>query len=55
MEADPEIEFEHFLAAKLSMTVAQMRHEMSNDEFQHWHVFYARQNQQQELEMAKAR
>lgn len=42
-------EFEHYLAAKLGMTVARMRVEMSALEFLHWSVYYARRAQEIEL------
>jgi hypothetical protein len=38
-----------YLAAKLTMTVAQLREEMSSDEFTRWHVYYARKAQRDEL------
>lgn len=44
-----------FLAQKLSMTVARMRAELSNDEFLSWSVYYARNAQRMELERLKAR
>lgn len=50
METNPELEFEHFLAAKLSMTLAELRERMGNDEFVGWGVYYARQAQRQDLE-----
>lgn len=52
--ADPEtgLEFEHYLALKLSMTVGQLRG-MSNIEFTRWQMYFARVAQQQELENAK--
>lgn len=49
MEADPTIEFEHFLAAKLGMTVSGMRAEMGSGEFCHWVTYYAREAQRREL------
>lgn len=54
MEANPEIELEHFIAQKLSMTVDRLRHEMSNDEFVRWTVYFGRIAQQQELARLKA-
>lgn len=50
METNPETEFEHFLAAKLSMTVADLRERMGNDEFVHWSIYYQRIAQREELE-----
>jgi hypothetical protein len=55
MEDNPEIEFEHFLAAKLGMTVGQLRARMGNAEFVQWHIYYAREAQRAELEAAKHR
>lgn len=49
METDPSLEFDHFLAAKLSRTVAELRAGMSNDEWLAWAIFYARKAQRQEL------
>lgn len=43
-----------FLASKLSMTVAQLREQISNDEFVRWGTFYARKAQREELEARKA-
>jgi hypothetical protein len=54
MESNPELEFEHFLAQKLSMTVATLRQSMSCEEFLHWYVYYARIRQMEDLEMRKA-
>ncbi len=48
METDPTLEFEHYLATKLGMTVAQLR-EMGNDEFVAWGIYYARIAQREEL------
>lgn len=53
MERNPELEFEFFLAQKLSMTVAQMRHQVSSEEFLHWYIFFARKAQREELEVMK--
>jgi len=52
-EASPTLEFEHFLAERLSMTVRQVR-EMGNDEFVRWGVYYQRIAQREELERLKA-
>lgn len=46
--------FEFFLAEKTGRTVAELREQMSNDEFLHWQMYYARIAQQQELERLKA-
>lgn len=52
-EADSELEFEFFLAQKLGLTVARLREEMSADEFVHWHIYYARKAQREELAQKK--
>lgn len=49
------MEFEFFLAQKLAMTVDELRDRMSNQEFTHWHIYYGRKAQRDELELAKAR
>jgi hypothetical protein len=48
LENDPDLEFEHYLAEKLSMTVAEVR-EMDNAEFVRWTRFYARRAQAKQL------
>lgn len=53
-EANPELEFRYLLAQKLGMTVAEMAHRMSNDEYVHWQIYYARKAQREELERLKA-
>jgi len=53
-ETNPETEFEFYLATKLSMTVGQLREQMSNAEFVQWGVYYARIAQREELERLKA-
>lgn len=50
LEESPDLEFEHYLAVKLSMTVGELRHRMTNAEFVRWHMYYARLAQQQELD-----
>jgi hypothetical protein len=55
METSPDLEFEHYLAQKLSMTVARLRDEMSAEEFMRWSVYYGRLAQRQELTSAKRR
>lgn len=42
-----------FLATKLSMTVAQLRARLSNEEFVQWGVYFARKAQRAELEASK--
>lgn len=46
-------EFDYFLAQKLGMTVGTLRSRMSNDEYVHWSVYYARIAQREELERLK--
>lgn len=55
METNPDLEFEHFLAQKLGMTVARLREELPSEEFVSWGVYYARKAQREEMEAAKAR
>lgn len=55
METNPELEFEHFLALKLSMTVDELRVRLSAAEFVRWSVYFGRKQQHQEIEAAKAR
>lgn len=55
METNPELEFEFFLAQKLSRTVDELRQALSQQEFMQWGVFYARKAQREELAMAKGR
>lgn len=54
LQTDPALEFEHFLAVKLGMTVREMRTRMDNAEFVRWDMYYARIAQQHELERLKA-
>lgn len=37
------------------MTVAQLREQMSNDEYMRWNVYYGRIAQRQQLEALKAK
>jgi hypothetical protein len=53
LETDPSLEFEHFLAQKLGMTVADMRQRMSGEEFTSWAMYYARLAQRSQLESMK--
>lgn len=50
METDPTLEFEHFLATKLSRTVTELRATLTPGEFTHWAIYYARKAQRIELE-----
>lgn len=49
METNPSLEFEHYLATKLAMTVAELRDRMSSAEFVSWGVYYGRRAQDEEL------
>lgn len=53
-QANPDLEFEFFLAAELGMTVGRLREELSSDEFLYWGTYYARKAQREELEQLKA-
>jgi hypothetical protein len=53
LEENPDLEFEFFLAQKLSRTVAELR-QMGNDEFVLWTRFYARKAQREELARLQA-
>lgn len=50
LASDPDLEFEHFLAVKLGMTVRDLRGRMDQAEFVRWAMYYARIAQQIELE-----
>lgn len=52
METEPVLEFEHYLAVKLSMTVDELRDRMTTAEFVRWQVYYGRLAQAQELALA---
>ena len=54
-ESSPTLEFEFFLAEKLSMTVGELRERMTEHELVHWGIYYGRQAQRRELAEAKAR
>jgi len=45
---------EHYLAAKLGMTVDRMRAEMSHAEWVRWGVYLARKAQREELARLRA-
>lgn len=47
--ANPDEEFEFFLASKLGRTVAELREDMSADEFMRWGVYYGREAQRAEM------
>lgn len=49
METDPSTEFDHFLAVKLGMTVADLRERMSADEWLNWSIYYQREAQRNQL------
>lgn len=50
LDSNPTLEFEHYLATKLSMTVRDLRARMTHAEFVRWDMYYARIAQQQEIE-----
>lgn len=53
LESNPDLEFDFFLAAKLHMTVADLRERMSNQEWQYWSIYYARIAQREQLRAMK--
>jgi len=53
-ETSPDLEFDHFLAAKLGMTVERMRQEISSAEYVDWGVYFDRIAQRLELERLKS-
>lgn len=55
MEADPSIEFDYLLAEKLHMTVAEMMHRVSAEEYLGWCIYYGRKAQRAELEAKRGR
>lgn len=48
------LEFDHYLAERLGMTVADMRRRMSAEEWMRWGVYYGRKAQRQEMEQLRA-
>jgi hypothetical protein len=48
-ETRPDLEFEFFLAQKLSMTVAELRARMDSDEFNRWTVYFGRKAQREQV------
>lgn len=48
-EANPDLEYDFYLAAELGMTVAELRERMSNREYEEWNMYHARRAQQEEL------
>jgi hypothetical protein len=50
-ETDSSFNFDFFLAAKLGMTVEEMRRRVSAEEWMQWGVYYGRLAQQRELAM----
>lgn len=52
-EADGALDFEFYLADRLKLTVAQLRHTMSADEFMRWGVWHGRRAQVQQLATGK--
>lgn len=56
MEANPTLEFDHFLCQKLGgMTVAEMHQRMTNAEYVDWTIYYGRKAQRDEMAMASAK
>jgi hypothetical protein len=55
LEANPDVEFEFFLADRLGMMVATLRDVMSADEFLGWSMFHARRAQRRQLSELQAR
>lgn len=53
LQADGDLEFDHFLAEKLGMSVARMREEISGAEYVRWQVYYGRQVQRREIAAKK--
>lgn len=49
LENNEELEFEHRLALRLSMTVSQLRTQMPHSEFIRWGMYFARKAQAQEV------
>jgi len=50
-----DLEFEHFLAQKLTMTVARLRLEMPAGEYIAWSVYYGRKAQREEIAATRRR
>lgn len=50
-----DLEFEHYLAERLHMTVERLRIEMSAEEYIRWGVYYRRKAQRKEIELHKAK
>lgn len=48
-----DLEFEHFLAVELGMTVGELRRRMSAEEFMRWTVYYGRKAQRAEMERSR--
>ena len=54
-ERSPELEFEHYLATQLAMTVGELRARMGQAEFVRWRIYYARQAQRDEMDRLRGR
>jgi hypothetical protein len=50
-----DLELEHYVAERLGMTVARLRHEMTQEEFVRWSVYYGRKGQRAQLAQRSAR
>lgn len=53
-ENEDDIDFEHFLALKLTMTVSELRARMSHGEFIRWGMYYARISQAKQMQAQRA-
>lgn len=47
--ANADLEFEHQLAERLSMTVGDLRRRMGSDEYERWKIYFGRMVQREEL------
>lgn len=45
---DPAVEWEHYIAERIGMTVGELRRRMGHDEFIRWQVYYGRKWQKQQ-------
>lgn len=45
---DPALEWEHYIAERIGMTVGELRRRMGADEFLRWQVYYGRKAQKQQ-------
>ncbi len=54
LDEENDLEFQFFLAQKLSMTVAELRDRMTHAEYVGWSRYFAVKAQREELERLKA-